>query len=124
MRLCLIASILAVAFGIFLILSLSNVVNVSFAAVNLAFVVCVLGALLGHVLSEYPKGNEFILTRLLASMFVRAGLPLAAVVFVKLFLNSIFDPGFVYLVVLFYLVGLISEAVLSVARLKLSGIGN
>ena len=84
------------------------------------YVFCLVGALLGHVLGEYPRGHEFILTRLMASMMVRAGLPLAAVLISKFFLTSLFSQGFVYLVVLLYLVGLICEALLSLSRLHRS----
>ncbi len=86
----------------------------------LAAAICLAGALIGHVLSEFPRGNEWIMVRLVSSMMIRAGLPLLVVVVTKVFLPSVFSPGLVYRVVLFYLVGLIGEAVLSCTRLKFS----
>ncbi len=101
-----------------LLLAVIDAFGLSLLDVSFAFAFCVAGAMASHVLNEFPKGDEFMMTRLMTSMFVRAGLPLIAVVLAKMVFESAFSEGFVYLVVLFYLVGLISDSVLSTIRLR------
>lgn len=85
-----------------------------------AWLVCVISSLAAHVFGEYPKGDENFMARLAGSMGVRTGPPFLAVILVKALPSLTFKPGFVLLIVLFYLVGLLVDVFLTVRRLKSS----
>ena len=84
----------------------------------LALIVCVISSQLAHIVGEYPRGDDYFMARLAASISVRTGIPLLAVVFVKLSSGIPFEPAFVFFIILFYLVGLIVDVALHVLRLK------
>ena len=84
----------------------------------LALAVCVISSQLAHIAGEYPSGDDYFMARLASSISVRTGIPLLAVVLVKLSPIIPFEPAFVFLVILFYLVGLFADVALHVARLK------
>ncbi len=87
----------------------------------LALAVCVISSQLAHIAGEYPSGDDYFMARLASSISVRTGIPLLAVVLVKLSPRIPFEPAFVFLVILFYSVGLFADVALHVARLKLVG---
>ena len=76
---------------------------------GLSWAACLAGALLGHVGSVYPRGDAYIVSRLYLSMAARAGFPLALLVICKTSFESLFSQGMVYFVILFYLVGLLTD---------------
>ena len=84
----------------------------------LAFGVCVISSLVAHVVGEYPSGDDYFAARMALSITARTGPPFLAVVIVKLLPGLPFESGFVFLVILIYLVGLIVDVALHVARLK------
>lgn len=91
---------------------------VELEAAVLALIVCVISSQLAHIVGEYPSGDDYFMARLAASISVRTGIPLFAVVFVKLSPKIPFEPAFVFFIVLFYLVGLFVDVALHVLRLK------
>ena len=84
----------------------------------LALIVCVISSQLAHIVGEFPSGDDYFMARLAASISVRTGIPLFAVVFVKLSSAIPFEPAFVFFIILFYLVGLLVDVGLHVLRLK------
>lgn len=79
---------------------------------------CGLGALLAHVCSELPRGDLFIMVRLMSSSMVRVGIPLLVLLVVKFQLPELFDRGMVYFVILFYVVGLLTDLKMQIGRFK------
>ena len=75
----------------------------------LSAVACLAGAILGHIFSVYPRGDAYLVSRLYLSMMMRAGIPLALLFVCRTRFESLFDQGMVYFVILFYLVGLLTE---------------
>lgn len=82
------------------------------AAACIAAGICFLASVLGHVVSEFPRGETFLTGRLLATMVVRVGIPMALLVVLKMNNSPLMDKGIVYFVVLFYVVGLATDLVL------------
>lgn len=91
---------------------------VSFSMAMMAFGVCVISSLVAHLTGEYPTGEDYFMTRLVLSMMARSGLPFLAVIVVKTSARFEFSPGFVFLVILFYVVGLFVDILMQVARLN------
>ena len=79
-------------------------------------IACGLGAVLAHICSELPRGDVFIMIRLILSSIVRAGIPLLVLVIAKLQFPEQFNQGMVYFVVLFYVVGLLTDIKLQIRR--------
>ncbi len=90
----------------------------SFGLAVLAAVVCVISSLVAHVVGEFPKGDDYFAARLALSIMARTGPPFLLVLFVKLIPDSPFQPGFVFFVVLLYLVGLFVDVAMHVSRLQ------
>ncbi len=88
------------------------------AGVSLAF--CALGAIIAHFFSIYPRGDAFLVSRLYLSMAARAGFPLALLMVCKTNFESLLAEGMVYFVILFYLVGLLTELK---TRMRTLGVG-
>ena len=86
---------------------------------GLSAAACLAGGILGHVFSFYPRGDAFIVSRLYLSMMARAGIPLLLLFICKTRFESLFDQGMVYFVILFYLVGLLTEL-----KVRLQMLGN
>jgi hypothetical protein len=83
-----------------------------------ALTLCLVSTLLGHLAGEYPQGDDFFMVRMAGSMFVRTAIPLIVCVVAKL--NQVIPEGsgFVFFVLLFYLVGLIIDVSLHGSRLS------
>lgn len=94
------------------------VMEKSLVALMLAFAVCFLTAVLAHVFSEIPPGDEFLLARFGLSSLVRTGPPMVLVFIVKKVSEPTFEGGLIYYIVLFYLVGLSVDVVLNYWRLN------
>lgn len=94
--------------------------GVSFSMALLAFVVCAVSTLLAHVAGEYPAGDDNFAARLALSMAVRTGPPFLLVILMKLNSELPLPPGFVVLIVLFYIVGLAVDVSLQSYHLKQS----
>lgn len=84
----------------------------------LAAIVCVISSLAAHVVGEFPRGDDYFAARLALSIAARTGPPFLLVVIVKLIPDLPFESGFVFFVVLLYLVGLFADVTLQVMRLK------
>lgn len=84
----------------------------SLVAVIVAWAATFAGAVGGYWLGIFPRGDLFIASRLMASMLVRAGIPLFAVAIGKFRFPEWIEGGMVWFIVLFYLVGLLADAVL------------
>jgi len=80
--------------------------------------VCCVAAVAGHFLSIYPKGDVFRLARLYQSMAIRIGIPVLFLFLCRALFTEQFDRGMVYFVLLFYLVGVLTEVLVQVRRLK------
>ncbi len=80
-----------------------------FLTASIALASCAVGAVLAHYFTIYPRGDAFLVSRLYLSMAARAGLPLAVLVICKMNFETLLDEGMVYFVILFYLVGLLTE---------------
>jgi len=89
-------------------------------AASIALASCLLGSVLAHFFGIYPRGEAFIVSRLYLSMAARAGLPLAVLVICKMNFETLLTEGMVYFVILFYLVGLLTELKI---RMRSLGIG-
>ncbi len=118
-RLCIIAAVMIVVGAI----AIWVAVHFGFLSLPMAlgaWAVCVISSLFAHVLGEYPKHPDLFAARLAGSMAARTGPPFLAVILVKAIPSLTFKSGFVFLIVLFYLVGLLVDVKLQVGRLKSS----
>ena len=90
-----------------------------FAAVA-AGMVCLLAAWTALALSEPLRGPQHMLALVFAGMFVRMGIPLAAAMTVYFHGGPLADAGFLYYLVLFYLVTLTAETLLFLPEHRLN----
>lgn len=90
-------------------------------AASLALASCLVGAVLAHFFGIYPRGDAFLVSRLYLSMAARTGLPLAVLMVCKMNFETLLAEGMVYFVILFYLVGLLTELKI---RMRTLGIGS
>ena len=90
----------------------------------LAFFVCLVAALVAHVAGEYPEGNEFIMARMAIQMAVRTVLPFVAALWAINFANPPFEKSLVFYIIVFYLIGLVVDVQLNLARIKANDPGN
>ena len=84
----------------------------------IALIACLVSALFAHVAGEYPKGDELIAARMTLQMVVRSVLPFAVAVWGIYFSEPPLEKSLVFYMILFYLVGLVAEVQLSLARLR------
>ena len=84
----------------------------------IAVAACLVSALLAHVAGEFPKGDELVMARIAMQMVVRTALPFLVAVWGINFANPPFEKSLVFYMILFYLVGLVVEVQLSLARVK------
>lgn len=120
MRLLTISAVYLVVGAVAIALSLS-LQSVSLPLAFLAWAVCVISSLVAHVVGEYPSGDDYFMARLARSMVARSGPPFLVVIISKLSPVLPFESGFVLLIVLFYLVGLIADVALQVLRINAAG---
>jgi hypothetical protein len=86
----------------------------------LALGACVISSLVAHIAGEYPSGEDKFMARLGGGMFARTSLPFLVVISTQLTSPDPLPTGFVLLVILFYLVGLVADVSLQVLRMKTS----
>ncbi len=84
---------------------------------GLAAISCLAGVAAGHVFSIIPRGDMFFSLRLMLSSTVRVALPLVTLLVCRLTRPELLERGMVYFVILFYLVGLMSELITRIKRL-------
>jgi len=108
---------LAVALPVFVIVYVAWGIETACVALAAALS-CGLGAVLAHVCSELPRGDMLIMVRLMSSSMVRVGVPLILLLVAKLAFTELFDRGMVYFVILFYVVGLLTDVKLQMKRYK------
>jgi hypothetical protein len=84
----------------------------------IAWVACLLSALAAHVAGEFPKGDELIMARMAMQMAVRSAPPFLVAVWGIYFVEPPLEKSLVFYMILFYLVGLVADVQLSLARLK------
>jgi hypothetical protein len=83
--------------------------RVGLLAACLAALSCYLGALGALLLANWFRGPKNLLPRVLAGMSLRMTIPMAAVLGVQLSRSPLAEAGFVYYVLMFYLVTLAVE---------------
>jgi hypothetical protein len=105
-------------FGAATILVADRLFDVNLMMAILALSVCVISSLLAHIVGEYPKGDDYFAARLAGSMAARTAPPFLLVIIAKLRPEIPFESGFVFFIILFYLVGLIADVGMHVVRLK------
>ena len=116
-RLALIAGVMSVVAFLALTVAMSTG-WLSVSLLVLAFFVCLFSGLAGHLAGEYPAGDDFFPVRMASSLVVRTVLPLAVCVVAKFTDLVPFEPGFVILVLVFYLAGMAVDVSLQAGRLK------
>ncbi|MEL7497942.1 MAG: hypothetical protein AAFN77_10055 [Planctomycetota bacterium] len=85
---------------------------------GLAWLISFLGAIVGHLASEYPSGNEFILLRMASGTACRT-LPAAGfALWVAKFRDPPVETSAIVVLIFIYLVGLAVDSYLSLQRIK------
>ena len=84
----------------------------------MAFGACFISALLAHVFSEYPQGHVYFAARMALQLTVRTILPLALCVWGLYIATPALDKSLVFFAIIFYLVGLVADVQLTLARLR------
>ncbi|MGI9518013.1 MAG: hypothetical protein ACR2NP_13250 [Pirellulaceae bacterium] len=87
-------------------------------AALVAAIICCLAAVAATCLSIYPRGDHFRLIRLYTASAARLALPVILLFVCKAIMPELFAQGMVYFVVLFYLVGLLTDLMLQLRRIK------
>lgn len=85
----------------------------------IALFACLVSALFAHVAGEFPKGDELIAARMALQMVVRSVLPFVVAVWGIYFSEPPLEKSLVFYMILFYLIGLVAEVQLSLARLRI-----
>jgi hypothetical protein len=83
----------------------------------LAAIACLGGAAVAHVFNIFPRGDYLITSRLMLSSAARVVLPLTLLAVCKSFRPDLLERGMVYFVILFYLVGLLTDLATRMHRL-------
>ena len=102
------------ALGITLMVSPVN----GLTAFALASAVCLFACLVAHCFNDFPPGNEFLMHRFFICSALRTGFPLLLAVLAKKLSPTLIDGGLIYYIILFYLVGLAAELVITYWRFK------
>jgi uncharacterized membrane protein len=110
----------AVVLGFAALITLVGVMlfDASFQTAAIALVACLISALLAHVAGEYPKGDELITARMAMQMVARTALPVIVAIWGLYFAEPPLEKSLVFYMILFYLIGLITDVQLSLARLR------
>ena len=80
-------------------------------ACQLAFAVVLPCSIAGLLAGEFPRGNEFAILRLTGTIFTRSGLLLVFLLFARKW--DLLNHGFIYYILAFYAIGLLTDMVLS-----------
>lgn len=107
--------LLGIGFG------LGQLLGVGVSWTLLSWAICGLAALLALVASCFPRGVEFAMLRLAGGVVCRTVLPMGLVLWGFKLREPPVGPADVLVLVLFYLVGLVADSVLSVQLLQKSG---
>lgn len=83
-----------------------------------AWGVCFVATIAGHIASEFPKGNEFVMLRLAAGMACRTLLPMGFAIWGLKFCKPRIEASVVLVLALAYLGGLAADSYLSLMRTK------
>ena len=84
----------------------------------LATLVSAFSSAAAHLASEFPRGNEFALARLMVGMAIRTVLPLLVVVWGLKIAQPPLEKSLVLYIILLYFVGLLLDVVFNVRHLK------
>ena len=82
-----------------------------------AFLTCLFSTIAAHICGEYPQGDDFVAIRSVVSSAVRTGIPLVAIFASINIVEPPLDKSVVFYMILFYLVGLVIDMQLNLARL-------
>ena len=85
---------------------------------TVALVTCLISSLLAHVAGEYPRGDLYFTARLAIQMMVRTGLPFAVALWGLYFAEPPLETSLVFYMILFYLIGLVTDVQLNLSRLN------
>ena len=83
-----------------------------------ALIACLVSTLLAHVAGQYPEGDHLIMARMAVQMVVRSAVPFVVAVWGIYFADPPFEKSLVFYMILLYLVGLVADVQLSLARIK------
>ena len=86
--------------------------------VMIAWLVCAVSTLAAHVAAEFPRGVAYVLVRTMSGMAARTVLPLLMAIWGLYLTEPPMEREIVFVLVLFYLVGLVADSVLSVKRVQ------
>lgn len=120
-RLCLLAIVVAVIAAVVVLIG-TLLFQADLKSGLVALVACLLSALLAHVAGVYPEGDELMMARMAVQMVVRSAIPFLVAVWGIYFADPPFEKSLVFYMILFYLVGLVVDVQLSLARLKVEGV--
>ena len=98
--------------------------STGFKTLLVALAACLVSSLLAHVAGEYPKGDELVMARMAVQMVVRGALPFLVAVWGIYFVDPPFEKSLVFYMILFYLVGMVADVQLSLARKSDRGCGS
>jgi hypothetical protein len=90
------------------------------AMIAVAWVICLVASLVAHVVGDLNSSADDFAIRLALGMAARTVPPFLLVLVARLSPAVPFESGFVFSVILFYLVGLFVDVSLHVARLKMA----
>lgn len=104
-----------VGFG-FVVLTIGYLASADVMMVAVTWLVCCIGTLGSHLASEYPKGMEYVLLRLVSSMACRTVIPAAFAVWAAKVRQPPVEPFVIAVLVFAFLFGLLIDTYLSVQR--------
>lgn len=88
------------------------------AMASVAWSVCLIGTVAGHLASEFPQGNEFVMLRLASAMVCRTLPPMGLAVWGMKFREPQFQSEVILILILAYMSGLVVDSYLSLQRIN------
>lgn len=90
------------------------------AAAGLAAAICLIAGITGMLVGEALRSSNLIITQSLVPMLIRMGIALGVCMVISLRRGPLFQAGFVYYLLLFYLISLGPDTALLVRGLRAS----
>jgi len=120
LRVLLMSIVLSVCFGFSFLIRNVFSMEVPNQFLTIALLVVLVPMVVGLVLSEYPRGDDYAMMRIGFATFCRTGLPLVVVMLIARYSDPSFAGKSMVFVLVFYAVGLIASIGLSLCRFSSS----
>lgn len=113
--------VMVLALGIAEVANLSFDIRVEWKWLLAMFLIVAVPMLVGMVLSEVPRGNDWFMARLGVATFCRTGLPLLIVISVSQLNEEPIAESAIGFLAVFYVIGFLASVGISMLRFRIHG---